>query len=144
MTFTTSRVIPAEARDVFAAFADGHRLAAWWGPLGFTNTFEEFEFSAGGRWLFVMHGPDGKNYPNESRFLHIEELTKVVVEHLSQPKFELVVTLEPSGAVGTKVTWAQTFEDPETARRVESIVVPSNEQNLDRWTAEVLRLTPSV
>jgi uncharacterized protein YndB with AHSA1/START domain len=41
-------------------------LSRWWGPAGFTNTFEVCEFKKGGRWSFVMHGPDGRNYPNES------------------------------------------------------------------------------
>ena len=33
---------------------------------------------------------------------------------------------------------AQAFDDAEVARRVEHVVVPSNEQNLDRLSAEVL------
>jgi len=39
---------------------------------------------------------------------------------------------------GTTVTWAQTFENAGVARRIEHIVVPSNEQNLDRLSSEVL------
>jgi hypothetical protein len=40
---------------------------------------------------------------------------------------------------GTTVLWEQTFESAEVARHVEHVVVPSNEQNLDRLTAEVMR-----
>lgn len=61
----TSRVIDAPGERVFVAFADGARLARWWGPKGFTNTFAEFEFRPGGAWNFVQHGPDGGNYPNQ-------------------------------------------------------------------------------
>ena len=137
-TFSTSREIPATAEEVFAAIGDPARLARWWGPAGFTNTFGVCEFKIGGRWSFVMHGPDGANYPNENRFAEIEAPGKVVIQHLSEPKFSLAIGLTASGA-GTLVTWAQTFESAEFARRVEAIVVPANEQNLDRLTAEVLR-----
>jgi uncharacterized protein YndB with AHSA1/START domain len=37
------------------------------GPKDFTHTFEQFEFKPGGRWVLVMHGPNGANYPNEGR-----------------------------------------------------------------------------
>lgn len=137
-TFHTSREIAASPEQVFAAFADPHSLARWWGPAGFTNTFHVCDFTPGGTWSFVMHSPDGTNYPNENRFAEIVPATRVVVQHVSEPKFHLTVTLAPS-AGGTAVSWAQAFESAETARRVEHIVVPANEQNLDRLSAEVAR-----
>ena len=48
--FNTSRDIPAPAAQVFAAMANPERLARWWGPAGFTNTFHVCEFTPGGRW----------------------------------------------------------------------------------------------
>ena len=56
---STGRVLSASPRKVFAAFEQPDQLARWWGPEGFTNTFERFEFEPGGRWVFVMHGPNG-------------------------------------------------------------------------------------
>jgi hypothetical protein len=44
-----------------------------------------------------------------------------------------------SSAVGTVVSWSQAFESSEVAGRLEHIVVPANEQNLDRLAVEVLR-----
>ncbi|HKI05712.1 MAG TPA: SRPBCC family protein [Thermoanaerobaculia bacterium] len=137
-TFRTSREIPASPDQVFAAFSDPQRLARWWGPAGFTNTFNVCELKSGGRWSFVMHGPDGKNYPNESVFAEVEPPRKVVVQHASEPKYLLTITLAPS-AGGTTVSWAQAFESAEMASRIERIVVPANEQNLDRLSSEVLR-----
>lgn len=137
-TFNTSREILATPAEVFAAFSDPTRLARWWGPAGFTNTFSVCEFRSGGRWSFVMHGPNGANYPNESVFAEVEPLKKVVVRHLSEPKFSLTIGLNPSAA-GTVVSWSQAFKSAEIAQRIEHIVVPSNEQNLDRLSAEVLR-----
>lgn len=137
-TFTTSREIPASVEQVFAVLSNPQRLARWWGPAGFSNTFSVCEFKNGGRWSFVMHGPDGGNYPNESVFAEIEAPRKVVVQHISEPKFRLTIALT-SSATGTVVSWVQAFERAEIASRVEHIVVPANEQNLDRLSAEVLR-----
>ncbi|MDQ3231172.1 MAG: SRPBCC domain-containing protein [Pseudobdellovibrionaceae bacterium] len=136
-TFRTSREIPATVEQVFAAF-NAQRLARWWGPAGFTNTFDVCEFKNGGRWSFTMHGPDGKNYPNENVFAEIEAPKKVVIQHASEPKYRLTITLA-SSKVGTLVSWSQAFESAAVASRMEHIVVPANEQNLERLEAEVLR-----
>ena len=135
-TFSTSREIPATAEEVFAAFSDPERLSRWWGPAGFTNTFSVCEFKNGGRWSFIMHGPDGRNYPNESVFEEIESPGRIVVRHVSEPKFRLTIVLASSTA-GTVVSWSQAFENSDVASRVEHIVVPANEQNLDRLSAEL-------
>lgn len=136
--FKTSPEIPATVDRVFAAISHPERLSRWWGPAGFTNLFQVCEFKKGGRWSFVMTGPDGKNYPNDSVFAEIESPKKVVVQHVSEPKFHLTIALAASSK-GTVVSWSQAFESSEIASRVEHIVVPANEQNLDRLTAEVLR-----
>lgn len=138
VTFETSRRFAAPPEAVFAAFQAPQRLATWWGPDGFSNTFVTFEFEAGGAWRFTMHGPTGTNYPNECRFVAIEADRRIVVEHVSAPHFILAIGLE-GDATGTTVTWAQTFDTPEMAASIEHIVVPANEQNLDRWQAEVAR-----
>lgn len=135
-TYETSREIAAPPERVFAAFA-AERLARWWGPSGFTNTFSVFEFKTGGRWIFVMHGPDGKNYPNESVFAEIVPNAKVVVDH-AKPQFRLTIGLAATPK-GTRVSWSQAFDDEQVARMIEHIVVPANEQNLDRLAAEVAR-----
>ena len=138
MSFQTSRDIAANPATVFAAFTDGARLARWWGPAGFSNSFEIFEFKQGGRWVYVMHGPGGKNYPNESTFVEIAPAQKVVIQHISQPHYRLTITLTPTESGGTRVHWEQIFADPRVAQGIAHIVVPANEQNLERLSAEVL------
>ena len=135
-TFTTSRVFAASPGKVFAAFSAPARLARWWGPDGFRNTIEKFEFKPGGLWHFIMHGPDGANYPNAAIFLSIEPARAVVIKHTTQPQFQLAIRFEGT-ASGTLVTWEQAFESPEVAASVKHIVEPANEQNLSRWQAEV-------
>lgn len=137
-TFTSTRQLPATPAAVFAAIKDPARLATWWGPDGFTNRFDVFEFRPEGRWVFDMIGPDGKVYPNESVFERIEADRQVVIRHVCAPHFTLRVTLEPV-AEGTRVHWQQVFADAAVAEAVRHIVVPANEQNLDRLAADVAR-----
>ncbi len=135
-TFRTSRELHAPPEAVFEAIRDPVRLARWWGPKGFTNTFETFEFSPGGSWVFTMHGPDGTDYPNRSEFLEIVPHALVKLRHVVPPHFELTLALTPCPG-GTRVDWTQAFEDPAVAARVRAIVEPANEENLDRLAAEV-------
>jgi len=135
-TFQTSRELAASPAEVFSAIEDPARLARWWGPDGFRNSFDVFEFKPGGRWQFTMHGPDGSDYPNESVFAEIEAARKVVIDHVNAPRFRLTIDLQPSAA-GTLVPWVQVFEDAAVAEAVRHIVEPSNEQNLNRLMAEL-------
>ena len=47
-------------------------------------------------------------------------------------------TYEPAASGATLVRWEQAFESPKVEAGLADIVVPANEQNLDRLTAEVL------
>lgn len=135
---STERVLPFTAQQIFAAFAHPGDLARWWGPNGFTNTFQYFEFTPGGRWVFTMHGPNGADYPNECVFREIQPDAKIVIEHVVTPFFVLTVTLTACGDQ-TLLTWVQEFESPEIAEQVRTVCVPANEQNLDRLTSVLTR-----
>jgi uncharacterized protein YndB with AHSA1/START domain len=130
-TFRTHRVLPNTPEQVYEAFAQPELLARWWGPKDFTNTFHVFEFKPGGLWKFVMHGPHGANYLNESVFLELDSPSRIVIQHLSEPHFILTIKLA-AHEDGTEVSWNQEFEDAEVAARIKHIVEPANEENLDR------------
>lgn len=134
--FHHTRTIQAAVETLFQAISDPARLARWWGPDGFTNTFHTFEFTRGGHWDFTMHGPDGVSYPNQAIFVEIIPDSSVVIQHVSQPRFLLSISLTPS-VTGTLVSWVQEFEDPTVADHIRHIVEPANEQNLTRWEHEV-------
>lgn len=134
--FVHSRVIDAPRERVFRAFAEPEHLARWWGPDGFSNIFDVFEFHPGGTWRLTMHGPDGKDYPNESVFREIVAPERVVLEHFSGHHFFLEVTFMAAGNQ-TRVGWRQVFDTAEHCTRIAKIVVAANEQNLDRLAAEV-------
>lgn len=129
----TTRLLPFPRENVFEAFKDGTQLAKWWGPDGFRNTFEIFEFKTDGRWTFVMHGPDGKDYPNENIFLEATP-ERIVIRHVSHPHFTLTVTLADEQGL-TMVHWRQAFDDPKVAAGIWHIIEPANEQNLNRLHA---------
>ena len=128
--FETLRRLPFERSKVFAAFGEPDLLAQWWGPEGFTNAFEVFEFRLQGRWVFDMQGPDGARYANESAFLETSP-ERVVIQHVCAPLFTLTVDLTDIGGQ-TQVRWCQVFDDTTVGDRVRHIVEPANEQNLDR------------
>lgn len=136
-----SLVIAATPAQVFAAMSDPQRVARWWGPEGFTNTIHRFEFRPGGSWLLTMHGPDGKDYPNESRFTRLTPGEVFEIEHLSGHHFVLRLELHPHEQ-GTLVRWRQTFDTAEHYRRIAEFVAGANAQNLQRLAAEVLRAPP--
>ena len=135
-TLATSRFIAASPAQVFAAFVSADRLARWWGPKGFRNTFHVFEPRPGGTWQFVMHGPDGRDYPNESTFEELVPGQRVVIRHRSGPHFVLTILLAAEGA-GTRLDWSMVFEAARQCEAVRGVVVPANEENLVRLEAEL-------
>ena len=127
----TERLMAFSRNDIFNAFSEPDSLARWWGPKGFSNSFEHFDFSEGGHWRFTMHGPDGADYPNENRFVTLAPAEKIVIEHLSEPHFFLTVTLEDTEN-GTLLHWEQLFDTPEVYSKLSAMVKTANEENLDR------------
>ncbi|MET0426010.1 MAG: SRPBCC family protein [Actinoplanes sp.] len=76
-----SRVVGAPRELVFAAFSEVRHLSQWWGPAGFSTTTRAFEFRADGVWDFVMHGPDGTDYPEWITFTEIVPPERIVLLH---------------------------------------------------------------
>ena len=132
----TSRLIDAPRLRVFRAFSDPAQLAQWWGPDGFTNTFNEFDLRAGGAWRSVMHGPDGLSYPNQSAFIEVVAPERVVFEHVSAPRFETTLSFIEHGEQ-TLVGWRQRFATAAEWRRVARFAAEANEQNLDRLVSHL-------
>jgi len=132
-----TRVIAAPRTLVYRAWIEAERLARWWGPRGFTNRFSVFEPRPGGAWRYVMRGPDGREFPNESVFVELEPDERVVLDHLaSMHRFRIVASFSDE-AGGTRVVFRQAFTSAEQCDAVRGFVVPANEENLDRLQAEV-------
>jgi uncharacterized protein YndB with AHSA1/START domain len=137
-----ARIISAPREIVFNAWTTPELLAQWWGPKGFTNTFQEFNLRPGGYWKFIMHGPDGVDYPNTCIFVEISSPERIVLRHVSLVHhFQITADFEDlKGKTG--LTFCQRFETVEELERVKEFVVPANEENLDRL-AEVVRTLTS-
>jgi hypothetical protein len=131
-----TRLFAANPSEVFAAMSDPIRVAKWWGPTGFTNTIHQFDFRADGKWLLTMHGPDGKNYPNENRFTRVIVNRVFEIEHLYEPRFILTIELQSKDS-GTELKWQQTFDTVKQYMALAQFVAEANEQNLDRLAIEV-------
>lgn len=131
-----SRLINSAPEKIFTAFSDPEHLQNWWGPDGFSNTFEEFNFSNDGVWNFIMHGPDGREYKNSSIFREIVHPEKIVIEHINAPHFILTITLDEEEGK-TKVGWSMIFETVEMRNNIAKYAVDANEQNLNRLENEI-------
>ena len=132
----TTRVLAWPRERVFRAWTEPEHLARWWGPKGFTNTFQEFDPRPGGRWQFVMHGPNGADYPNQSVFVEIVKPERIVFDHLSGPAFQVTATFaEEAGK--TRLTFRMLFETAAECDKVKRIAVGANEENFDRLEAEL-------
>lgn len=133
----SSRFIAAPVEKVFGAFADPGKLEKWWGPDAFTNTVTEFDFKVGGIWKITMHGPDGKDYPNVSRFTDIIENERIVYDHI-EPVHAFTMTMtfvEKDG--GCLLTWAMRFVTPGEAERLGHFISAANQQNFGRLEAVI-------
>lgn len=78
---STVRIFEAPRELVWQAWVKPEHVIHWWGPNGFTNTIEAMEVRAGGIWKFVMHGPDGVDYPNRIAYIEVIEPEKLVYAH---------------------------------------------------------------
>jgi len=132
-----SRLINASPQKIFSAFSEAKHLQNWWGPNGFTNTFQEFNFLKDGVWNFVMHGPDGRDYANQSIFREIIKAKKIVIEHVNAPHFILTVALEETENK-TRISWLMLFDSVEMRNNIAAYVGDANEQNFDRLEKEII------
>ena len=64
----STRIFKAPREVVFEMWTNPKHVVNWWGPTGFTNTIHEMTVKPGGVWRFMMHGPDGVDYPNKVVF----------------------------------------------------------------------------
>lgn len=132
----STRLIQASPEKIFDAFQNPDMLSRWWGPAGFTNTFHTFDFRPGGTWEFIMHGPDGANYPNKSVFVELVEPERVVFDHVVPPLFRMTITLEKTGEPDeTRFGFRMLFESATLCQQLKEICIPANEQNFDRLEA---------
>jgi uncharacterized protein YndB with AHSA1/START domain len=136
----TTRTFNAPRQLVYKAWTDPAHLKIWWGPNGFTNTFNTFDLRVGGKWSFVMHGPEKGNYVNEVTFLLVDPPRHLLWERQTQPFFQVEVILEEVTNNETKVIFKQIFRTPEECAKLRKYVPEKNEENMDRLEEELKKM----
>jgi len=94
-----SRIINAPRGRVFEVWTDKKHLERWFGPNGFTTTTKEIAVKPKGVWHFIMHGPDGTDYPN--RIIYPEIIQPRLIAYIhdndkenNQEQFQTIVTFK--------------------------------------------------
>lgn len=138
-TVTMEREIAAAPSAVYRAFTDPDAMKLWYGPNGFTITVLSMDFRVGGLYRFIMHGPDGTDYPSRHEFREIVPDAKLAYRHGSDfdndpDAFDVAVTFAPSGTNSTLLTMRSTFSSIEAR----NAVMKFNAVELGRQTVEKL------
>lgn len=76
-----TRIYDAPVALVWDAWTDPAQVGQWWGPRGFTITTHSKDLRPGGSWVYTMHGPDGTDYPNFTRYHEVEPSARLVYDH---------------------------------------------------------------
>lgn len=113
-----TRTFNAPRKLVWTAWTDPEHIGKWWGPNGFTTTTSVFELKPGGKWLFIMHGPDGTDYRNDVTFTEIVEPELLKYDHGPSPIFFATITFDEDGADKTKLSMTTLFDSKAERDRV--------------------------
>jgi len=120
-----TRTYDAPLKAVWDAWTDDNQVTQWWGPRGFTITTHSKDLKVGGHWKYTMHGPDGVDYENTTKYLEVEEYRKLVYDHggndEQKPLFRVTVTFsEKNGR--TTLDMIMSLETPEDAERTREFI----------------------
>ncbi len=136
-----TRVFNAPRELVFKVWTEPQHVAVWWGPNGFKNTIHEMDVKPGGKWRFIMHGPDGTDYPNKIVFEEVVRPERLVFIHSDDVEkdpyqFRSVVTFREIGKK-TEITMKMVFLTREARDYVVEKygAVEGNKQTMDRLEA---------
>jgi uncharacterized protein YndB with AHSA1/START domain len=88
-TIVITRLLAAPRRLVWQAWTDPRHIAQWWGPNGFTTTIHAMEVKPGGVWRYIMHGPDGTDYPNKIVYREVIKPERLVYDHSGEDEGDM-------------------------------------------------------
>lgn len=140
-----SRIINAPQALVFDVWTDPKHIGEWWGPNGFTITTHRINIAPKGVWQFIMHGPDGTDYPSRIIFTEIVRPERLAYDHDSGEendpgKFSSVITFENMGDK-TKLTMRAIFASAEVVKMVveKHNVLEGGNQTLSRFEEQLAK-----
>jgi len=135
------RIYDAPVKMVWDAWVDPKHVAQWWGPRGFTITNLSKDVRAGGHWNYTMHGPDGVDYPNTTKYLEVEKYSRMVYDHggnADQPPMFRVTVLFSDINGKTKMEMTMALATAEAATQAKKFVKQANGESTWDRLAEYL------
>ena len=102
-----TRVFAAPRELVWKVWTRPEHIAKWWGPRGFDTAVRAMDLRPGGKWEYVMRGPDGAEYPVCGVFREVVPPERIVTTDEFGEDFVPPAGMDlPHGIVATAV-----FED---------------------------------
>jgi uncharacterized protein YndB with AHSA1/START domain len=97
-----SRVFDAPVEKLWWAWSDPEIFKVWWGPKGYTSNSVKTDFRVGGKYVWNMHSPDGKDFYSAGIFKEIVPLKKLVFTDSFSDSSGKVI---PASAYGIPGNW---------------------------------------
>jgi len=148
-----TREFAAPRELVWRVWNEPKHIEKWFGPQGFTTRVNSQDFTTGGKWDYVMIGPDGDEFPFNGVFLEIDPISKVVSTdefgeeyternpEMSMPKITSVTTLFEDHGETTRVVIKTLRATADDLKKHEEMGVEagwnSSFEKLDVYIAEV-------
>lgn len=116
-----TRIFDAPRELVWKAWTDPERVKRWWGPKGFTAPVCKIDLRVGGKYLYCMRSPEGKDYWSTGVYREIVPLERIVsTDSFADEKGNVV----PASYYGMSGEWplellvTVTFEEHEGRTRL--------------------------
>lgn len=120
-----TRLYDAPIKMVWEAWTDPKQVAHWWGPRGFTITTHKSDVRTGGTWNYTMHGPDGVDYHNITKYIEVEKHSHMIYDHGGNedrpPLFRVTVHFSET-AGKTKMEMTMALATPEIANETKKFI----------------------
>jgi uncharacterized protein YndB with AHSA1/START domain len=101
-TIVITRTFDAPRELVWKAWTEPERMKRWWGPKDFTAPFCKIDLRVGGRYLYCMRSPDGKDYWSSGVYREIVPPERIVcTDSFSDEKGNIV----PASYYGMPGDW---------------------------------------
>ncbi len=125
-SLTIQRIFDAPRSKVWKAWTDPEQVKRWWGPRDFTAPMTKLNLHEGGKYLFCMRSPDGKDYYSTGVYREIKAPERLVYTDSFADAGGNIV---PASYYGMQGNWAPegltvtvTLEEPEKGKTMMTLV----------------------
>lgn len=123
---TITRMFDAPPSQVWKAWTDLEQVKRWWGPQDFTAPIAKIDLRIGGKYLFCMRSPDGKDYYSTGVYREITAPERLIyTDNFADAGGNIV----PASYYGMQGNWAPdgltvtvTLEEPEKGKTLMTLV----------------------